>query len=166
MPVIDFSTSINAPPEICFDMARDIDLHVKSTPGTDERAVGGITSGLMGLGQEVTWEATHFGLTRTTHSLCAFAFAERLTSRITVFDRPYHFRDSLVSGAFSRFDHDHYFLLEGRGTVMRDVFDYGSPFGWFGRFADILFLRSYMARLLTRRARIIKLAAEATATWR
>jgi ligand-binding SRPBCC domain-containing protein len=152
MPVIGLSTSINAPPEICFDMARDIDLHVRSTPGTDERVVGGVTSGLMGPGQEVTWEATHFGI------------RQRLTSRITMLHRPYHFRDSLVSGAFSRFDHDHYFLLEGKGTVMRDVFDYGSPFGWLGRFADVLFLRSYMARLLTLRARIIKLAAEATAT--
>jgi hypothetical protein len=49
---------------------------------------------------------------------------------------------------------------------MRDVFDYGSPFGWLGRFADAVFLRSYLARFLTQRARIIKLAAEATATWR
>jgi ligand-binding SRPBCC domain-containing protein len=148
MPHIDFSTSINAPPEICFDLARDIDLHVKSTAGTNERAVGGVTSGLIGLGQEVTWEATHFGI------------RQRLTSRITVFDRPHHFRDSLVSGAFRRFDHDHYFLLEGRGTIMRDVFNYDSPFGWLGRFADRLFLRSYMAKFLTRRAGIIKLIAE------
>jgi ligand-binding SRPBCC domain-containing protein len=152
MPVIDLSTSINAPPEICFDLARDIDLHVRSIPGTEERAVGGVTSGLIGLGQEVTWEATHFGV------------RQRLTSRITVFDRPRHFRDSLVSGAFTRFDHDHYFLLKGRGTIMRDLFDYESPLGWLGRFADGLFLRSYMANLLMRRASIIKLAAETATT--
>lgn len=30
MPVIDFLTSITALPEICFDLARDVDLHVKS----------------------------------------------------------------------------------------------------------------------------------------
>ena len=152
MPVIDFLTSITAPPEICFDLARDIDLHVKSTPGTNERAVAGITSGLIGLDQEVTWEATHFGI------------RQRLTSRITAFDRPNHFRDSLVRGAFSRFDHDHFFLAEGNGTIMRDVFDYESPFGWLGRLADVLFLRSYMLGLLARRAKIIKLAAEVTAT--
>lgn len=39
MPVIELFTSITAPPEICFDLARDIDLHVRSTPGTNERAV-------------------------------------------------------------------------------------------------------------------------------
>ena len=152
MPVIDFLTSITALPEICFDLARDIDLHVKSTPGTNERAVAGITSGLIGLDQEVTWEATHFGV------------RQRLTSRITAFDRPNHFRDSLVRGAFRRFDHDHFFLPEGNGTIMRDVFDYESPFGWLGRLADVVFLRSYMLGLLARRAKIIKLAAEVTAT--
>jgi hypothetical protein len=46
--------------------------------------------------------------------------------------------------------------------MMRDVFDYESPLGWLGRFADVLFLRSYMARLLTQRAKIIKAVAEAT----
>ena len=54
MPVIDFLTSIAAPPEICFDLARDIDLHVESTPGTNERAVAGVTSGMIGLDQEIT----------------------------------------------------------------------------------------------------------------
>ena len=107
---------------------------------------------MIGLDQEVTWEATHFGI------------RQRLTSRITAFDRPNHFRDSLVHGAFSRFDHDHFFLREGNGTIMRDVFDYESPFGWLGRLADVLFLRSYMLGLLARRANIIKLAAEVTAT--
>ena len=152
MPVIDFLTVINAPPEICYDLARDIDVRVKSTPETSERAVGGVTSGLIGLGQEVTWEATHF------------CIRQRLTNRITTFDRPNHFRDSLVRRAFRRFDHDHFFHLEDRGTIMRDVFDYESPFGWLGRLADALFLRSYMASLLQRRATIIKQAAESTGT--
>ena len=152
MPVIDLSTSISAPPQICFDLARDIDLHVRSTPGTNERAVRGITPGWIGLGQEVTWEATHFGI------------RQRLTSRITAFDRPRHFRDSLVRGAFRRFDHDHFFLPDGEGTTMRDVFDYETPFGWLGTHADRLFLRSYMVRLLAQRASIIKIAAEAATT--
>jgi ligand-binding SRPBCC domain-containing protein len=152
MPVIDFVTAINAPLEICFDLARDIDLHVESTPGTEERAVDGVTSGFIGLGEEVTWEATHFGI------------RQRLASRITAFDRPYHFRDSLVRGAFRRFDHDHFFSSQGGTTMMRDVFEYVSPFGWVGRLADALILRSYMAGLLTRRAKIIKMAAEAVAS--
>ena len=116
MPIIEFCTFIQAPAERCFDLARDIDLHIASTPGTREKAVGGVTSGLIDLGEEVTWEATHFGV------------RQRLTSRITSFDRPRHFRDSQVRGAFRRFDHDHFFKVESGSTVMRDVFDYESPF--------------------------------------
>jgi len=149
MPIIDVSTFISAPVEVCFDLARDIDLHVASTQGTDEKAVGGVTSGLIGLGEEVTGEATHCGS------------RQRLTSRITLFDRPYHFRDSQVKGAFHHFDHDHFFTVESGATVMRDVFDYGPPFGLFGRCADRWFLQSYMERFLKKRALVIKAAAEA-----
>jgi ligand-binding SRPBCC domain-containing protein len=149
MPVVEVRTVIHAPMELCFDLARDIDLHIASTGGTDERAVAGVTRGLVGPGDEVTWEATHFGI------------RQRLTSRIASFDRPRHFRDSQVAGPFRRFDHDHIFTTGPSGaTTMRDVFDYESPFGWIGRCADVLFLRSHMRRFLERRALVIKAAAE------
>lgn len=148
MPVVEVSIRIDAPIELCFDLARDIDLHMLSTEGTHEKAVAGVTRGLIGFGEEVTWEATHFGI------------RQRLTSRITVFDRPHHFRDSQVSGAFHRFDHDHIFRIESGATLMRDIFDYDSPLGLLGRCADSLFLKSYMRRFLERRIRIIKTAAE------
>jgi ligand-binding SRPBCC domain-containing protein len=152
MPVIEFTVSINAPIERCFDLARDIDLHIASTLGTQEQAVAGVTSGLIGPGEEVTWEATHFGI------------RQRLTSRITMYDRPRHFRDSQVRGAFRRFDHDHYFTPakpDGSGaTMMREVFDYESPLGPLGRVADWLFLRAYMEAFLRKRALVIKTAAE------
>jgi len=148
MPIIQIVTRINAPVELCFDLARDIDVHIESTKGTDERAIAGVTSGLIGLGEEVTWEANHFGI------------RQKLTSRITAFDRPRHFRDSQVSGPFHRFDHDHFFSSEEEATIMRDVFDYESPLRWLGRCADFVFLRSYMAGLLERRARVIKETAE------
>lgn len=56
-----------------------------------------MTSGLLGLGDQVTWSARHFG------------WRWQLTSRINAYDRPRHFRDSMVWGAFKRFDHDHEF---------------------------------------------------------
>ena len=149
MPIINIDTSIKAPIEACFDLARSIEIHIRSTEGTNEKAIAGTTSGLIGLGEEVTWEATHFGIRQT------------LTSRITLFDRPNRFRDSQVRGPFRRFDHDHFFTTKEATTVMRDVFDYESPFGLLGRCADRLFLRSYMRRLLARRARVIKEVAEA-----
>jgi ligand-binding SRPBCC domain-containing protein len=119
--MIEVVTDIYAPAELCFDLARDIDLHIESTAGTGEKAVGRVQTGLIDLGEEVTWEATHFGI------------RQRLTSRITQFDRPWHFRDSQVRGAFRRFDHDHYFMVECGTTVMRDVFDYEPPLGLLGQ---------------------------------
>ncbi|MFN7924488.1 MAG: SRPBCC family protein [Bryobacteraceae bacterium] len=150
MPRIEVATVIHAPAEICFDLARDVDLHVKSTSGTNERAIGGVTAGLMNLGDEVTWEATHLGVT------------QRLTSRITALDRPRGFRDSQVRGPFARFDHDHLFKREEGATVMVDVFDYTSPLWFIGRFADLVFLRRYLERFLRARARVIKDTAEQT----
>jgi ligand-binding SRPBCC domain-containing protein len=148
MPVIQVITRIQAPLEVCFDLARDIDLHMESTKGTDERAVAGITTGLIGMGESVTWNARHFGLTQT------------LTSRITAFDRPRHFRDSQIEGPFRRFDHDHLFQFENGETMMTDVFDYESPLGWLGQVGDVLFLREYMTRFLVNRGAVVKSVAE------
>jgi hypothetical protein len=62
MSVIQLTTIILAPVERVFDLARSIDLHVASTAHTGERAVAGVTSGLLGPGEEVTWRAKHFGV--------------------------------------------------------------------------------------------------------
>jgi ligand-binding SRPBCC domain-containing protein len=149
MPRIEITTEVAAPLERVFDLARDIDVHQQSQTKHQERAVAGRTSGLIEEGEEVTWEAVHFGV------------RQKLTSRITVMRRPAHFRDVMVRGAFKRFEHDHYFTsLPGNRTLMRDVFDYTSPLGWLGRLADILFLQRYMARLLLERNLVIKRLAE------
>ncbi len=147
MSTIVLTTLIHAPPERCFDLSRSIDLHVASTRQTDERAAGAVTSGLLRLGQEVTWSARHLGIRQT------------LTSRITAFDRPHHFRDSMVRGTFQRFDHDHFFAARGKVTEMRDVFDFTSPLGLLGRLADAVVER-YLTRLLKTRNEEIKRVAE------
>lgn len=151
MPVIRVETKIQAPIELCFDLARDIDLHTESMGVSGERAVAGVTGGRIGPNQEVTWEAKHFGV------------RQRLTSRITQFDPPHMFRDSQVRGAFRRFDHDHVFERGDGATTMIDVFDYTSPFGWLGSVVDALFLKRYMRRILTERAAAIREAAETAA---
>lgn len=153
MPIINLETKINAPVERVFDLSRCIDLHAESMGRHEEKAVGGITSGLINLGERVTWEAVHLGV------------KQNLTSEITVFDRPRHFRDSMLSGAFKRVDHDHYFDPAGSGTLMRDVFDYTSPLGFLGSIADALFLKRYMMRLLAERNAVIKQIAESK-EWR
>jgi ligand-binding SRPBCC domain-containing protein len=144
-------TLIAARPEICFDAARDLDLHAKSMAHTGERAVAGRTSGLIELGEEVTWRARHFGVT------------QHLTSRITAFDRPRYFQDAMQRGAFRSFVHDHFFEPRAAGTLMIDAFTFAAPLGILGILAERLVLRRYMTRLLTARAEVIKAFAESDA---
>jgi ligand-binding SRPBCC domain-containing protein len=150
VPVVRLETRVDAPPERCFDLARDVEAHTASTARTRERAVAGVTSGLLGLGDEVTWEAVHFGV------------RQRLTARITRFDRPNLFEDEMVRGAFAWFRHTHEFRPFDGGTLMVDTFRYASPLGVLGVLADRLFLARYMRRLLTERAAYLKRAAEGT----
>ncbi|HEX6806485.1 MAG TPA: SRPBCC family protein [Gemmatimonadaceae bacterium] len=154
MATIELITHITAPLDRCFDLSRSIELHQRSLDSSGERAVAGVTAGLIGLGETVTWEARHFGV------------RQRLTTRITAFDRPRHFRDSMVAGAFRRFDHDHWFdPADGGGTLVRDVFDFDAPLALLGRIAEKTFLTRYMRRLLTDRNAVIQRAAESEA-WR
>ena len=153
MPVIELTTSIAAPIERVFDLSRSIDLHVDSTARTRERAVAGVTSGLIGLGQEVTWRARHFGIWQL------------LSVRITEFERPTHFADVMLRGAFRRMEHHHYFAAAGGGTLMRDVFRFQSPLGFLGRLADFFVLTRYLKSFLVERNRVIKAAAESE-EWR
>ncbi len=148
MPRIVLETVIYAPLSIVFDLARSIDLHKISTAHTNEEAIAGKISGLIGMGESVTWRARHFGVW------------QRLTSEITAFDPPHYFVDEMKQGAFKGFRHEHLFEEKGGMTCMTDIFDYQSPFGIFGRMADNLFLEKYMRRLLEERNRIIKEFAE------
>ena len=148
MPVIKLETTIRAPIERVFDLARSIDLHTRSTSKTSEKAVAGKTSGLIGSDETVTWEAKHFFV------------RQKLTSKIVAYERPFHFRDSMQQGAFARLDHDHFFEAVEDGTLMRDVFDYDSPFRLLGRIADAVFLENYMRRFLLERNGMIKETAE------
>ena len=150
MPVIALNTLIRALRERVFDLARSIDAHQDSTSGTEERAVAGVTKGLIGMGGEVTWEARHFGI------------RQRLTVRVTAFDRPRHFQDAMISGAFQSMVHDHEFTEDATGTVMRDRFEFKSPLGILGRMANWLFLTSYMRRFLVRRNTVLKQLADSS----
>jgi ligand-binding SRPBCC domain-containing protein len=149
MQTLIVETWIRAGLQQCFDAARDLDLHQRSVAHTSETAVAGRTSGLIEMGEEVTWRARHFGI------------VQHFTSKITAFNRPAHFQDSMQRGAFKSFVHDHYFTPEGDGTIMKDVLAFAAPLGFLGRIAEKLVLRRYLERLLVRRATTLKEAAEA-----
>lgn len=153
MPKIELITEIKAERGIVFDLSRSIDLHKISTEQTNEKAIGGKTSGLIGMNESVTWRAKHFGI------------YQNLTSKITEFQRPEYFVDEMQKGAFKEFKHEHHFDELNGKTKMTDIFDYKSPFGIIGKIADKLFLKKYMTELLVKRNLIVKDFAE-TEKWK
>ncbi|MEO6089881.1 MAG: SRPBCC family protein [Umezawaea sp.] len=151
MPRFEVTTSISAPPHRVFDVSLDVEVHTDSMAGAAERAVDGVTSGRLALGDTVTWQARHFGL------------RWRMTSRVSVFAPPDHFVDEQVDGPFLSWHHAHHFDPDGRGgTVMRDVVDYAAPLRPLGTIAELVVLNRYLVRLIRTRNEHVKTIAETT----
>ena len=145
---ISLETKIRAPIERVFDLSRSIDAHIDSASSTGERAIAGTTSGLIEMGETVTWSAVHFGI------------QQRLTVEITAFNRPHTFTDQMVSGAFKSMHHRHEFETIGDETLMTDQFNFEAPFGFLGVIAEKLVLARYMRRFLECRNTRLKEIAE------
>ncbi|MEA2607294.1 MAG: hypothetical protein QOI00_2051 [Chloroflexota bacterium] len=148
MSRIVVETSISAPIERVFDVARDIDVHLASQEGRREEAIAGRTTGRIRLGETVTFRARHLGVTMT------------LTSRVTVFEPPTRFVDEQVSGPFAAFRHEHVFRATATGTVMTDDWLHRSPLGLVGRIVDAVVLDRYLRRQLIARGKGIRRIAE------
>jgi len=148
MPKIITSIKIDAPIERAFDLSRSIEFHYYSQAHRKELPIDGRTSGLINLGETVTWKAKHFGI------------LQKLSVEITKFERPYSFRDTMIDGAFKRFDHDHIFEQVNGCVKMTDVFDYESPCSVLGKLADVLILEKYMTRFSNERNFALKKALE------
>ena len=149
-------TVIHAPIEHVFDLARSVEVHVLGNVHFGEQAVplAGANGGLLGLGDQVTWRARHFGVRQC------------LTSAITRYDRPHAFQDTMLRGAFASMQHDHFFrALPSGQTEMRDVFRFAAPIPLLGLIAEQFVLKTYMEALLRERNDIIKQVAESD-EWR
>ncbi|MFJ9466543.1 SRPBCC family protein [Streptomyces caniferus] len=138
MPSFEVVTAVAAPPDQVFAACLDVQAHTRSMAASSERAVDGRRRGELALGDTVTFQARHFGLTW------------RLKARITAYDRPRGFVDEQESGPFKRWRHAHHFAPDGAGgTVMRDVIDFASPWGPLGYLVDRILLSRYMPHLIT-----------------
>lgn len=148
MPLIELQTKINADLKTCFDLARCIDLHKESLKHTGQIAIAGKITGLIGLGEWVTWEAKHFG------------FVRHLTSKVTALDCPNYFSDKMVFGVFKSYKHERFFREENKKTIMIDKVYFESPYGVVGKLANWLFLKNYMIKLLVLRNTLLKERSE------
>ncbi len=149
MPTIRLETLIAASPERCFDLSLSVDLHRQSVAHTHERPIAGVTTGVMRLGDTVTWEAVHFGI------------KQHLTTKITAYERPHYFIDEMIQGIFQELKHHHAFVPHPSGTLMIDTFTFRAPLGILGRVIEALILTRYMQGLLRTRNRYLKQVAEA-----
>lgn len=140
MRTISIETTIAAPVVACFDLSLSVDAHTHSMAKSGERAVAGVTSGVLTLGDSVTWQARHFGI------------PFRMTAAITEYERPKRFVDEQRRGPFQRWRHEHTFtVLSPDQTLMVDRVEFRSPFGPIGWLAEVSLLYRYMTGLLRRR---------------
>lgn len=150
MAEIIISTYIEAPQEICFDLARDVGAHVESASFSNERLVPpGKLTGMLDVGDLVCFEGRHFGV------------RQKFCAKITVVDRPHVFIDEMVEGAFSWLRHVHEFSPRGTGTLMVDRLTWKAPLGLLGSIADRLFLKRHMAWFVRTKQMHLKRIAEA-----
>jgi ligand-binding SRPBCC domain-containing protein len=148
MPTLTLETEIAAPIEQCFDLARNVEIHLATAAHTQERIVCGKSRGLLELGDELTFEALHFGI------------RQKLSSRIVEYERPHRFTDQMISGAFRSLRHVHEFERSGSATLMRDTLEWESPFGFLGFVADRLAIEKHMRNFLLQRNKELKRIAE------
>ncbi len=144
MHTIRLHTTINAPIEEVFDLARSIDFHQKSACKTKETAIAGITTGGIGYGQTVTWRGKHFGI-YLTHQ-----------SKITAYRYPTYFSDTQIKGQFSYFHHEHIFTKVNQKVVMEDILHYSVPYGGVGKLFNWLVLRKHLVSFLKDRNKLLK----------
>ncbi|WP_245923803.1 SRPBCC family protein [Paractinoplanes atraurantiacus] len=134
-------TVIGAAATTVFDLELDMDVHSASLAGSRETAATAGGQRRLGLGDEVTFRARHFGLWW------------RMTSRVTVYERPWRFVDEQTRGPFREMRHEHLFEELGDGrTRMTDRMSFRAPMA--------VVLTPYLRRLLIERAAHIKARAE------
>ena len=148
MTTIRLITKINAPIQTVFDLARSIDIHEQSTAQSNEKAIAGRTSGLIELGETVTFRGKHFG------------FYLNHQSKITEMENPNYFVDEMVKGHFKSFRHEHSFVTQNGTTAMIDYLQYKTPFGILGKLFNKLLLKKHLTGFLLKRDEMLKNLAE------
>jgi len=148
MFVVSDRIHVNAPIERCFLLSTSLELVRQSMK---MRLVAGESSkadGLVAGGDRLVWRGWAFGL------------PHRHESRITKYDRPAFFQDTMERGRFTRFQHDHFFTEIGGRTLLNDKVRFSLPLGGMTRPLGRFVLTPYVARLLRQRLELLKRVAE------
>ena len=144
MPTIHLTTFIAAPVERVFDLSRNISLHKLSMQESGEEAIAGITSGLINVEDTVTWKAKHLFKTRF------------FTSKIIEMKPFEKFTDKMIKGDFISYQHEHFFKPIENGTILIDIINFETPYGFIGKLINRFYLNTYLEKLITHRNEVIR----------
>ena len=153
MPKIHLTSFIAAPVDRVFNLSRSINLHQISTADTNEKAINGVTNGLINKNETVTWQARHLFRTRL------------FTSKVTAMQAPNFFIDEMMKGDFKSFYHEHHFKAVANGTIMIDMINFETPYAIIGKNANLFILTNYIEKFLKKRNEVIRDYAE-TQKWK
>ena len=115
--------------------------------------IGGKTSGLIEANDQILWRGWKLGLPHLHET------------RITGYERPIFFQDSMGRGRFKRFQHEHTLAQIGHHTLLQDKIRFSLPFGLLGDIVAKYIVVQYIARTLRRRLSLLKRVAESE-EWR
>jgi hypothetical protein len=62
MTSISATTIISAPIDVCFRSSLSIDLELLAAKDYGIKAIGGVTTGIIGAGERVIWQTRQFGI--------------------------------------------------------------------------------------------------------
>ena len=143
-------THIRAPIDRCFLLSTSIELVALTL---HMEPIAGKTSGLIVANDRLTWSGWKFGLPQRHETL------------ITQYHRPTFFQDSMASGRFRSFRHDHEFTEMDGHTILKDTVRFSMPFGPPGKLVGKYILVPHIRNLIQRRFALIKRLAESE-EWR
>jgi len=142
MTTIRLTTWVNAPVERCFLLATRRDFPSSSHANGAHAA----SQGSLVVGDQLSWKAGN----------------RSYVSRIDAM-RPYsYFREVMVEGIFSHFEHDHHFARMDDGTRVRDEIRFSTRLGPLGRIFEMTMLRAALGRMLISRNSELKRLAESS----
>ncbi|MEI9981729.1 MAG: hypothetical protein WDN23_22575 [Edaphobacter sp.] len=150
MFTISDSIFINAPIERCFLLSTNVEL-IGIALGM--KPIEGKTSGLVVEDDRLLWAGWKFGLPQMHES------------RITKYERPTFFQDTMERGRFKRYQHDHYFYEMDERTVLNNKIRFTVPLGIVGKLVAQFVLVPYLSRRLKRRLSLLKRVAESNKEW-
>lgn len=153
MPKVNLTTFIAAPVERVFDLARHMGLLKQTMAFYKQEILTGSSYGLIGADETITWKGKHL-------------FKQRILKlRYSGIKKYESFIEEQVVGDLKSFRHEHHFKPCENGTIMIDVVEFTSPYGFAGHILNQFYLTQYIHDIIQKRITAVKSAAE-TDSWK